>query len=186
MFKSIKHTWELFNIDDQNPVGAHVTMIATPFILSFGLVLVLVKFFPLFVCILLGIVAFCAVCYSMGWNNRRENELIARRLDKNLNATHIFPGETPHQYTGPRRWIALGRISPEEFISAVIPRDPALKRYSREDLLGMVEYTYMADTFSPRNSSPAIKYVPANTKGAYPVTHLKAPYDYFVEEGVQE
>lgn len=180
MIKSIKNTWALFAVED-NAIGAHLTMIATPLILSFGVTLVLLNFIPFIPAIIIGLLTLIAVAYLMGWNNQDENDLIARRL-ANTDTSHIYPGEFPHQYLGPKRWIALGRADPDVFLKAILERDPHLRTLPYGDLRKTVEYTYMADTFSARNSSPAIRYVPAFTKGAYPVTHLKPPYDYFVDE----
>lgn len=185
MFNSIKHTWELFSLDEKNPTGDHIVMIATPFILSFGATLVLLKFIPLIASVILGIALFITVSYVMGWNDRYENEMIARRK-ANTDTSHLYPGEMPRQYVGPKRWIALGRVHPDDFLEAVISRDPDFSKLSRDELRNSIEYAYMADTFSARNSSPALKYVSPTTKGAYPVTHLKPPYDYYVDKKSME
>lgn len=187
MLKSMKHTWQLFNLEDGNAFGVHLTMIVTPFALAIGVALVLSNFISIIISILFGIATFVAVAYIMGWNNEKENELIERRL-ATANTSLVYPGQFPYQYVGPKRWIALGRINPDSFLKAVVERDPELSKVPYGDLRQSVEYVYMADTFSPRNQSPAIKYVHSNFPGAYPVTHLKAPYDYFVEskEGVED
>ena len=181
MFKSMKHTWQLFSLEDSNPMGVHLTMIATPLILAFGFALILANFVNIVTSIIAAILVFCLVVYLMGWNNKDENDMIERRLN-NVDTSHIYPSLTPHQYVGPKRWIALGRADRDEFLSVVLRKDPFLKNIPYNELKSQVEYAYMADTFSMRNASPAIKYVSENTKGAYPVTHLKVPYDYFIEK----
>lgn len=181
MFKSMKRTWQLFSLEEGNPIGAHLTMIATPLILAFGFALILANFVNIVTSIVAAILVFCLVVYLMGWNNKDENDMIERRLN-NVDTSHIYPSLTPHQYVGPKRWIALGRADRDEFLSKVLRKDPFLKNIPYNELKSQVEYAYMADTFSMRNASPAIKYVSENTKGAYPVTHLKVPYDYFIEK----
>lgn len=187
MFKSMKHTWQLFNLEDGNPLGVHLSMIITPFALAIGVALVLSNFINILISVIFGIVTFFTVAYIMGWNNDKENELIERRL-ATANQCLTYPGQVPHQYFGPKRWIALGKINPDNFLEAVMERDPELRKMPYSEMRKSVEYVYMADTFSPRNQSPAIKYVHSSFPGAYPVTHLKAPYDYFVEqkEGLED
>ena len=181
MFKSMKRTWQLFSLEDSNPIGVHLTMIATPLILAFGFALILANFVNIVVCVVAAIFVFFLVAYLMGWNNKDENDMIERRLN-NVDTSHIYPTLTPHPYIGPKRWIALGRADRDEFLSQVLRKDPILKKVPYSELKSRVEYAYMADTYSTRNSSPAIKYVSEHTKGAYPVTHLKEPFDYFIEK----
>lgn len=181
MIRSLRSTWALFKLEEGSPLGAHIAFIATPFIIAFGVMIMLTSFVPIPISVILGVIVFVIVAYLMGWNTSEENDLIERRMalkDSDI----LFPTDEPQSYLGPKRWISLGRVDPDTFLEAVIPRDPELKNYNYNDLRSMVEYTYMADTFSARNSKPAIRYVTSNTKGAYPVTHLKAPYDYFVEQ----
>lgn len=182
MIKSLKLTWNLLSLDSKHPFSSHVSMVAAPLIIAVGVVIFANSFLHIILALVLGALAFISVIYVMSWTTGREQEMIERRLD----TTHLYPAHVPNYYEGAGKWIAFGHMDKKEFAKKVRKADPKLKYLDDKQLIAMVSHSYMIDAYSTRNSTPALKYASSKTKGAYPVTHIKMPYDYYVQERLKD
>lgn len=182
MIKSLKQTWNLLSLDSKHPASSHASMVAAPLVIAVGVVIFVNSFLNIIIALVFGALAFISVVYAMGWSTRKEQEMIERRLD----TKHLYPAHTPNYYEGAGKWIAFGHMNKKEFAKKVRQADPKLKYLDDKQLIAMVSHAYMIDAYSTRNSTPALKYASPRTKGAYPVTHIKMPYDYYVQERLKD
>lgn len=186
LIERIIDTWNLLGVGASSKLDAFfqkAIFLLTPLICALGIFLAMAYSGSTVTGLFIAFFVFVVIILLTTSNTEQAKAYVREETPSFYEPSSTTPTTHPHPlsprfYEGAGEWMVDSHVPSNDFLDAILPNDPNLRSVPNHILRKSVQYNHAINVYSPNSSQEAIKIVPPNTPSSFPITRLKASYDY--------